>query len=241
MDRRYYVEKFKLRVSDYDCNDKLLVSSILDMCQDIAGNHALELGVGFDQMIAQNKIWMIIRTKIDIIKHPPFSSQVLVKTWPIAPGRVDMDREYIISSLDGEEYVRVTSKWVVCDAKTHKLLRAKEANFLLESFIEDRLFDEPFNKIEFDNSIDSKEAIVKTNYLDLDHNKHINNVKYANFILLGVKELQNKVIKKFQIDYLNELQADEDVRMNYYFVDDVLYVKGASLNNDSFVAKIEIE
>ena len=68
MDRRYYTESFRLRVNDFDCNDRVLVSSILDLCQDVAGMHAITLGVGYKQMITQNKIWMVIRTKMEIIK-----------------------------------------------------------------------------------------------------------------------------------------------------------------------------
>jgi acyl-ACP thioesterase len=241
MDNRLYLDKFKLRVSDYDCHDQLLISSILDLCQDVAGNHANKLGVGFNDMIAQNKIWMVIRTKIEIEKYPPFSSEVVIKTWPIAPNKVDMDREYIIQSLDGEEYVKVTSKWVVCDVNTRRLLRAKEAAFNLDIYIEERLFDEPFNKIEFDNSKEINIAKVKTNYLDLDHNGHINNVKYANFMLLGIKELQNRAIKKFQIDYLHELKENEEVVINYYLDNNVIYVKGYSLEQESFTSRIELE
>ena len=87
-----YKEKFRLRVSDYDKLDQVLISSILDLCQDVAGKHAIELGVGYDDMIVRDIIWMIIRSKVRIIKNPPFSSNVVVKTWPSAPGRLDMER-----------------------------------------------------------------------------------------------------------------------------------------------------
>ena len=241
MDRRYYTESFRLRVNDFDCNDRVLVSSILDLCQDVAGMHAITLGVGYKQMITQNKIWMVIRTKMEIIKYPPISSHIVVKTWPLNPGRVDMDRDYLICSLDGEEYIKVTSKWVVCDLNSRKLLRAKEANFELDSFAEERLFEEEFVKIQFDDDKIINNSIIKTNYLDLDHNKHINNIKYANYILLGVNELRNKVIKKFQIDYLHELYVDEEIHLKYYLENNVLFVKGSSLNGDAFVAKIDVE
>ena len=111
MGENIYLEKFRLRVSDYDYKDQILLSAILDLCQDVAGKHAIELGVGYDDMIVQDKIWMVIRTKVEVIKNPPFSCNVLVETWPIEPNRVDMDREYLIMSEDGkEEYIKVTSK-----------------------------------------------------------------------------------------------------------------------------------
>ncbi len=237
-----YKEKFRLRVSDYDKLDQVLISSILDLCQDVAGKHAIELGVGYDDMIVRDIIWMIIRSKVRIIKNPPFSSNVVVKTWPSAPGRLDMEREYLILSEDEkEEYVHVTSKWVLCSNSTRRLLRAKEAEFKIDNYLEDKLFNESFDKVSFDENKELKTSIVKTNYLELDHNGHINNVKYANFMMLGIEEIQNKAIKNFQIDYLHELKANEDVVLNYYVENNTIYVKGSSLNEDSFIAKIEIE
>jgi hypothetical protein len=59
--------------------------------------------------------------------------------------------------------------------------------------------------------------------------------------MLGIEEIQNKAIKNFQIDYLHELKANEDVVLNYYVENNTIYVKGSSLNEDSFIAKIEIE
>lgn len=237
-----YKEKFRLRVSDYDKLDQVLISSILDLCQDVAGKHAIELGVGYDDMIVRDIIWMIIRSKVRIIKNPPFSSNVVVKTWPCAPGRLDMEREYLILSEDEkEEYAHVTSKWVLCSNSTRRLLRAKEAEFNIDSYLEDKLFNEAFDKVSFDENKELKTSIVKTNYLDLDHNGHINNVKYANFMMLGIEEIQNKAIKNFQIDYLHELKANEDVVLNYYVENNTIYVKGSSLNEDSFIARIEIE
>ena len=172
-----YKEKFRLRVSDYDKLDQVLISSILDLCQDVAGKHAIELGVGYDDMIVRDIIWMIIRSKVRIIKNPPFSSNVVVKTWPSAPGRLDMEREYLILSEDEkEEYAHVTSKWVLCSNSTRRLLRAKEAEFKIDSYIEDKLFNEAFDKVSFDENKELKTSIVKTNYLDLDHNGHIKKV-----------------------------------------------------------------
>ena len=147
----------------------------------------------------------------------------------------------ILSEDEKEEYAHVTSKWVLCSNSTRRLLRAKEAEFKIDSYLEDKLFNEAFDKVSFDENKELKTSIVKTNYLDLDHNGHINNVKYANFMMLGIEEIQNKAIKNFQIDYLHELKANEDVVLNYYVENNTIYVKGSSLNEDSFIARIEIE
>ena len=43
-----YKEKVNLRVNDFDCNDNILVSSILDLFQDVAGNYRRRGCIDFD-------------------------------------------------------------------------------------------------------------------------------------------------------------------------------------------------
>ena len=52
------MEKFiryaRLRNSDFDCNDVLLPSAVLELFQDIAGEHADEINIGYKDLFAKN-------------------------------------------------------------------------------------------------------------------------------------------------------------------------------------------
>ena len=64
MASKYFYEKYRLRTNDFDTLDHIYMSSILDFCQDVAGEHANDLKVGFKDLYKDNKIWMVLRTKI---------------------------------------------------------------------------------------------------------------------------------------------------------------------------------
>ena len=150
MANKYFYEKYRLRTNDFDTLDHIYMSSILDFCQDVAGEHANDLKVGFKDLYKDNKIWMVLRTKIKAIDYPPTLSSVLVKTWPLAPNRVDMDRNYLITSIDEEKtYFKVVSKWIVCNISDRRLVRAKDVHFDIDSYSDEILFDEPFDKLSF--------------------------------------------------------------------------------------------
>ena len=72
-----YSEKFNLRINDFDCHDRILISSILDLFQDVAGKHATKLKIGFNDLIIKNRLWAIVRTKFKIIyrNKKSFSTQ----------------------------------------------------------------------------------------------------------------------------------------------------------------------
>ncbi len=242
MNNSVYEEKFKLRINDYDNRDHIYLGAIMDLFQDVAGSHADLLHIGYDDLIKNDLIWMILRNKVEIYNTKPKSDYIIVKTWPHVPGRVDMDRDYVIYSEDGELIAKGCSKWVICSYTTRKLIRAKDFNYHIDDFCENVNFDEPFDKVIFDDEYGNfKMGEIKTTFLDVDHNGHINNTKYLNYIFICVEEIQNKEIKKFQIDYLHELTKNSIVTIKYYQIGKTIFVKGISCNQDCFVAKIEME
>ncbi len=237
-----YEEKFKLRLNDYDFKNRIFTRTFLDLCQDVAGSHANLLNIGYDDLIKNDMIWMVLRNKIEIYKNPCDSARVVVKTWPHEPGRVDMDRDYLIYGEDGSLVAKATSKWVVCSYTTRKLIRAREVQYNIDEYYHEINFDEPFDKVDFDdNQVTDEAREIQTNILDLDHNGHINNTRYCDFLFASIEKVQNEKVKKFQIDYLHELKANAALDIKYYFVNNICYAKGISNNQDCFIAKIEFE
>ena len=44
-----YKRQFNLRINDFDCHDNILMSTVLDLFQGVAGDHANLLGIGFEE------------------------------------------------------------------------------------------------------------------------------------------------------------------------------------------------
>ena len=96
MEKNIFEKEFELRISDFDCFDKIKPSVILDFFQDVAGEHADILSVGFNDLIKKDLIWVLVRTKYEVIKEPNLYSKIKIKTWPHPKGRIDFDRDYLI-------------------------------------------------------------------------------------------------------------------------------------------------
>ena len=242
MGARVYKELFRLRASDYDTYNRLHMSTVLDLCQDVAGVHAEDLHVSYEELLAEDKIWMVLRTKVEVVKYPPLFANVLVKTWPLEPNRVDMDRDYLIMSSDEKEvYFKVVSKWVACTYSSRRLVRARDIHFDIDGYEDSNLFPGSFDKVQIEGEHEYKSNEVMSTFLDLDHNGHINNVKYFNYIIISIEELQDEVIKGMQIDYIHELPKDTPIEIRYFKEGKTFFVKGIANDVESFVAKIEVE
>lgn len=235
-----YKEKIKLRINDFDCHDNILFSSVLDLFQDVAGNHATQLGIGFHDLIKKNRIWVIVRNRFEIFKQPRKEEIIIVRTWPLPLGKIDANRCYEIYNENGDLLISGISKWVNADLTTRRIVRMNEIDYGVGEFESDHGLGENFSKLEDFASINESVSIVPT-YLDLDHNGHVNNSKYTNFILNSIEELQDKELIYCQIDYIQELKKGEKITLSYTRNDKEFLVKGECDKGISFITKIKIK
>jgi acyl-ACP thioesterase len=231
----FYKTKYKLRPSDFRPNDTLSIPTVLDILQDLAGDHATQLGLGFDDFIKKDLIWMIVSTKFEIVKDIPMYSTIDACTWPRKKGKIDFFRDYRID-YNNEVCVKATSRWIIANYKTRHIYIPRDIDFYGEYHEEENNLE--IEKLEdFDvTNLEAHTFIPK--FMDLDHNGHVNNIKYAIYIE-NVLEL-DKQIKSFSITYVKEAKLGEIINI---FVKKKEYgydIKGIVNNETCFLAKVEV-
>ena len=234
-----YEKNYQLRVSDFDQSDSLRPSAILDMFQSVASEHAAKLNIGYDELLQKDSVWVLLRMRYDVLKNVGFGVEnVVVKTWPQVAGRVDYDRDYCIESLDGERYVKASSKWCVINMQTRRITTGS-AVYPLEEHYGEVIYPEGLKKLPI---FELDGADVFDGYAGhscLDHNGHVNNVKYNDFILDALKLERGEVIKSFEINYVNEMQVGA---FTLYTKKDgnKRLIRGFSNEKESFRAVVEL-
>lgn len=202
--------KYYLRAADFDKNSNILPSAVLSIFQDIAGHHAENLGIGFFELLAKDCLWMIVRTKYIVEKVPEKYQTVTVKTWPIAPRGPILRRDYLMTDEKGEVLIRATSDWTVVNCKTRSLVNAKDI-YPEGEFLSDFAIDAKLKKVK-DLEGEGEISTVKPQFCDIDNNGHVNNTKYADYIINALKP--EKAISEFQIDYQKEVLLGEEIALN---------------------------
>lgn len=211
-------KSYPLRVSDFDRHQRILPSTVLDLFQDAAGVHADMLGVSGPQLLEKNLCWMITRTRFEVIKQPLLYQNVTVKTWPIESHRIELDRDYEIYSESGELLIRGTTAWVVMDISDReapKLVMARDFELGLENYLPDRTFERAFPRVAFNKIVSTSPYLYTPVYTDLDMNGHVNNAKYATFVLNAVaEELGGREIFDVRLDFSKEILMGEGLRIH---------------------------
>lgn len=234
-------KKYTLRAGDFDKFNHLKPSAVLDLFQDAAGQHAEELGLGFTQMLNRSYLWVITRVAFKVVSAPSRYQTVYVKTWPLEPRRLNYRREYCITDENGMVLIKGSSEWVIVHSEQRKLLSVPQLYPFTDGFCRDTMFDEKLSKVADFEAIGTP-YMVNTRFSELDVNNHVNNIKYADFVIDALVPSADDILETFQIDYRKEVV--HGTQLNVYFVKEENHVlaKGQNTSGDNmFACKIQFK
>ncbi len=237
--RKSWEKEYYLRASDFDKYGHIKPSAVLDLFQDAAGQHAIEIGVGFNDMIKRSYLWVLTKIKFKIICEPTSYQKVIVKTWPLAPNRLSYRREYCIENENGKQLIIGSSEWVVIDSEKRRFLSVPDLYPFSDGFHEEMMFEGKLGKVPNFELVGTPRT-VNAGFCELDVNNHVNNTKYANYVLDAINPSKSDVLDTFQIDYRKEVLQGTELSIYHTKQDNTVLAKGQDENGDTmFACKLE--
>ena len=209
--KKIFEKMYDLRTSDFDKFNHIRPSAVLDLFQDVAGRHAEEINVGHDAMKNRSYFWVLVKTKFRIISQPEIYQKVVAKTWPLEPNKFIYRREYTIESEEGKKLIIGSSEWVVVHSEKRRLVSAPDLYPFTDGFHTEMNFEPRIEKIS----------------------NHVNNTKYADFVLDSVNPDDVFNIDVFQIDYRKEVLQGDKLEICHKIDNKHLIAKG--MNEDGNV------
>ncbi len=198
-----FEKRFYVRTSDFDRYNRLRPSSILDFFQDVAGEHADLLGIGREEMLKQDIVWVLTKIRYESVSEPRMFEKISVKTWPHPPSRLSFIRDYTICGEDGRLLVRGSSEWVLISLSRRRLVRM-ENPYPLTDFCPDQSFPEGFLRLP--RPVGQGETLsFLPRFSDLDVNGHVNNIRYTDYTLQVWQPDENTPVRTMQIEFHREV------------------------------------
>lgn len=218
-----YTEAFTLASSDFDEYGNIFPGRVLALFETAANHHAVLLGIDHTAMAARGFLWVVTQIKYQILSQAAPDTELKIKTWPLPPDRLGYRREYLVTSADGKALIKATSNWVFIDIKNRRL--AKTFSIYPEaSYCTEQNFSERPKRLR-DFEADSQAFLLSPDQSAIDFNGHVNNTKYADFILCALQSLGGKVAA-FQIDYHREVMCGQSLRLYHAKSGNTTLVKG---------------
>lgn len=208
-----FFQPFSVRYYEADAGGKLSVENLCNYMQQIAGQHAHKLGVGFDHMQAENLTWVLARWQVCLERMPAPGEEVCLETWPSAVEKLQCRRDFILRGSGDEVLARAASWWVTVNSNSFRLERPparimelcyQEPEFAMESFA--------LRLPQVKEGQTSMRAAVR--WSDIDGNQHVNNANYLDWVLQSAPDAENKAclsagLKRFEINFKSEAKLGD--------------------------------
>jgi medium-chain acyl-[acyl-carrier-protein] hydrolase len=209
------IETYNVKVYEADAKGRANIASIANYFQNSAWRHYLNVEKALGQLIPKNSIWMMVRLEIKIISIPQWGGDIKLVTWSRGIEKLTAFRDFVITGTDGKEKAKGTATWVVVDFKNRKIQKLDELAEKWPSIKERSALGRDAKKLQaLTNPVEGKFFSVK--YSDLDVNRHVNNVKYIEWIMDGyaMEFIEANDISKFEINFLGEAAFGDEVAVN---------------------------
>ena len=189
---------------------RLGLFGLLNILQDIAWNHAAHLGCGFEDMIRRGTIWVLTRQKLTMTDWPVWGDKLTIRTWPCPFAGALAPRQFEILAGDRVLGECVTT-WLTLDYKTHRPLRFNTTENPFEARSEGLLAIEA-GKIPLREGLEAA-ATFQVRNSDLDVNGHVNNTRYAQWILdsMPLEAHARFELESYEVNFLAETNVGDEI------------------------------
>jgi medium-chain acyl-[acyl-carrier-protein] hydrolase len=214
MEDLQYVKEYKIPVYEIGADGMLNLHSLFNYFQDIASEHAVKLRFGKDDLLKENRFWVLSRMVADIVCWPGWEQTIIVKTWPRGTDKLFALRDYEVYFPDGKPVAAASSSWLVVDKTTRRI---RKPDTLLTRFNTDTQVKSSLGrnagKLESLTDYDQQSESFRVNISELDINMHTNNVMYIKWVadIYDMKFRLSHLPVSVEINYLSESRKDDEV------------------------------
>lgn len=240
-DKTAYGTPLAVGTFDVDRFDRLRMSSLLKMHQEVGERHIIEFGTCSKTLRENSSVTFIMtKTKAKIHRLPASEEQVLAYTWCSELKGIRFTRNYVLTDSNGEILTESKTELVMMDCNTRKIVRPNDV-----AGIEGFLYNtELKNGCEYPAKIKvpSEASCVchrTARFSDIDFNGHVNNTVYADIVMDCLPtEYQKMMPESLEINYVNEVLQGEKMEISVFAKGNEVIVSGKVLDKQAFLGKI---
>jgi len=202
---------FRVHSYEVDFRKSATLECLCRYFQEAAWNHAEELGVGYQRLQAENRIWVLSRLLVKVTRYPCWAETVRVHTWPRAAKSVFAMRDFEMFDSSGARTVAGASAWLLVDTTTKKPQRVdKLISEIQKSFPDRRALEREPQKLTGCQT-HAAAADVTVRYSDIDVNGHVNNSRYIGWLMdaHSMDLHRSQTIKSLEVNFLGETVAGD--------------------------------
>lgn len=204
----------------YDINTIFLNSqgrlgfyALLQILQDTAVGHAQALHLGKADMMAQNLFWVLTRQKVELRHWPRMGERLTTKTWLRIQDDGAVVRDFSLRGPAGEDWGAATTTWLALSSETRRPAKI-DAYQMLAGIAQSESSELKAGKITAPESF-TRLATFQVRNSDIDSNNHVNNTRYAQWVLDAIPFDHHKafVVQGYEVNFIRETHLGDTIHI----------------------------
>lgn len=200
MKQTVWTETYRINSFLVNLRGKAGLYAVLNLIQDVGWQHAFHLNIKL-----KNLAWVFTRQKLVMSEWPAWNETLTIRTWLRPPSPAGfLFRDYELFAED-RKVGECTSTFVTIDTQTRKMALQDWSAYAEYWHPEERLAHQP-GKVIVESPVEKLAEFCVRNS-DIDMNHHVNNTKYAQWILdaLPIEKLRNGAdLLEYEVNFLAE-------------------------------------
>ena len=229
----YFDKEFELRYFEMDKSGKASSITMLTLLQETAAEHCYSIGHSLFSLVSQNLGWVLLSGIMEIDRYPEYKEKIIIRTWLSKYQSIRGVRENIIYDENYNIIGRAKGLWLFFDIEKRR--PTKILNDFKEKWLSCKeicLEHSTLPKIDIINSAQYMKKF-KVNMYDTDTNKHVNNIRYLQWLIESIPQEITDNFYLYSIDgrFIEEAQ----------YGDMIISLTNEGEDENSFVHAIHIE
>lgn len=209
-DRSLFEKKYSVTSYLVNFQGKLGLYHLLNLLQDIAAEHAHLLGFGREDMNKNRTFWVLTRQKVQMNEWPKLGSEISIHTWLRMGAGPLSNRDFAIYCGD-KKIGECSTSWIALNAETRKPATIDRSGIFAELKEIEKVSIDP-EKVPY---LKEPETIgtLKVRNSEIDQNLHVNNTKYAQWVLDAISfDLHKSLnLQSYEVNFIAETMLGDAI------------------------------
>lgn len=233
--------KFETPAYLCDRKDRLHPWAAVRLCQEVSEFHSQATGIGYEELLSQNRIWIISRAYYIIYRRPSAFEKVMLSTWSRGNDGLFAFRDYRMKNEAGETLLAGTTYWPMIDYSTRRPIRLKEVMVDYEYRQEEATSHSVLERLRLPDMTNPDGHFEQPAlYSLIDHAQHVNNSEYVRLVFDSLMQTDFDIDKPFgfEMNYQHETQPDDILSVSRKQDNDATFIQISNSRGLSVAAKI---
>jgi medium-chain acyl-[acyl-carrier-protein] hydrolase len=211
-----YQEDVHVRANECDFQGSWKISYIFQALTEIAGDHAAHLGYTREDLLKNNRAWVLSRMKVCLESRPGPEASITIRTWPSGiEQKIFFRRDFELFDASGARLGAAASYWLLVDLNARRFVLPHTLGSTLPP--NEGLFGIPqtLEKINPRQDLPERFSITPA-YSAVDMLGHVNNARYIEWIMdcIPMAEHRTRRPHSLQINYSSEVLPGQPISIH---------------------------